>query len=191
LARKVLKLTPTMPTFLQTQLHSHPRRAAAALLAALVLSATPVAAEPVRQPDGWALGLMLGAPSGLTLKHWFGGSNAFDLGIGVGPGIRLHADYLWGISQLLSNKSDLTLDLYIGLGGVVGIPRGWCGTAFRPDWGCRTGDIYGGARVPFGLDARLSQAPITFGLEVAPGLWFGDGFVAGLLDAFLFVRFLL
>jgi hypothetical protein len=35
------------------------------------------------------------------------------------------------------------------------------------------------------------RAPVAFGLEIAPGIGLGRSFVSGLLDAFLFVRFLL
>lgn len=167
--------------------------ATALVATALGVVAAPVRADAVSQPAGWGLGLMLGAPTGLTLKYWTGAANALDLGLGVGPGLRVHGDYLWGIAQLLSNKSDLTLDLYVGAGPVLGVSRGWCGTAFRPrpKGGCREGALFVGARVPFGLDARVTRAPVTFGLELAPGLWLGRDFVSGLLDAFLFVRVLL
>jgi hypothetical protein len=164
----------------------------ALLAAALVVTAAPARAEPVSQPTGWGLGLMLGAPTGLTVKRWIGGANAWDVGVGVGPGFRLHGDFLWGLAELLPNKSDLTLDIYLGIGPVIGVARGWCGTTYRPRDECGGGDgeLFGGARVPLGLDARLARLPINFGLEVAPGVWLGRDFATGLLDVFLFVRFL-
>lgn len=166
----------------------------AVLFWATLLSATaPAYAEPVSQPEGWGLGIMLGAPTGLTLKNWTGGANAWDIGLGVGPGLRLHGDYLWGLAQVMSNKSDLTLDLYLGVGPVIGAAHGWCGTGFRPKGACGGGGgrLFAGARVPFGIEARLARAPFTFGLELAPGLWLSPDFVDGLLDVFLFGRFLL
>jgi hypothetical protein len=167
------------------------RRARFALIGALLFSTGAAYAEPVNHREGWAIGLMLGAPTALSLKNYLGGANAWDIGIGVGPGVRLHGDFLFGLAQLLRNKSDLSMDLYLGLGGVIGVPRGWCGTAFRPDWKCSSGSVYGAARVPMGLDLRLTRAPLTFGIELAPGVWFGEGFVGGLLDAAIFFRFLL
>jgi len=158
----------------------------------LLLTTAPRAeAGPVSNPPGLGLGLMLGDPTGLTLKQTLGGPNAWDLGVGVGPGLRLHADYLWGVAQLLSNTSTLSLDIYLGVGPVLGIARGWCGSTVSPGGDCRSRGIFAGVRVPFGLEARLARAPVTFGLEIAPGLWVGQHFSDGLLDVFLFVRFLL
>ncbi|HEY0838889.1 MAG TPA: hypothetical protein VGD74_01760 [Vulgatibacter sp.] len=160
------------------------------LLFALVLGAASAAgAAPVRQPNSNAIGFMLGGPTGLNFKHWFGGSDAFDVGLGAGPGLRLHADYLWGISQLLSNTSDMQLDFYVGAGGMFGFGGyGWCGWYDRRGgYYCRE-SAYLGGRVPLGLDMRLRRAPLSFGLEIAPGIvvsrWGGDG----LVDAFLFAR---
>jgi len=129
---------------------------------------------------------MLGYPLGLTAKYWLGGANAIDLGVGAGPGFRVHADYTWGLAQVLTKKTDLTLDLYLGLGGGFAFGSGYCG--FYGDRFC--GDrAFVGVRVPFGLDFRARRAPVNFGLELAPGIWVGN-YVTGLFDAFLFVRFL-
>lgn len=128
---------------------------------------------------------MLGVPLGLNAKYWLGGPNAFDLALGGGPGFRVHGDYEWGIAQVLKNKSDLTLDLYLGAGGALAIASGFC--EFYGDRFCQN-RVFVGARVPFGVDARLRKAPVDFGLELAPGIWVGS-YVAALFDAFLFVRY--
>ncbi len=169
------------------------RLAPVVLVVALMFSipARPVRAAPVSHPAGLGIGLMLGDPTGLTLKQTLGGANAWDLGVGIGPGVRLHADYLWGLAQLLSNTSTLSLDIYLGVGPVLGIARGWCGSSYDPGNACGGRGAFVGVRVPFGLEARLSRAPVTFGLEIAPGIWLGQNFSESLLDVFLFVRFLL
>ena len=164
----------------------------AGLMATAVLASTRSAeAEPVSQPEGLAFGLTLGWPMGVTMKHWLGGSNAWDLGVGVGPGLRLHADFLFGIAQVLSDTSDLTLDLYIGGGPIIGVTSVWCGRTFAPTDKCDDGRVFAGVRVPVGIDFRLRETPLEFGVEVAPGLWFAPSFFSGLLDAFVFVRFVL
>lgn len=156
------------------------------LLWLTVLSGGLAAAEPVNQPQGWGLGLMLGSPLGLNAKYWFGGPNAVDIGVGGGPGFRIHADYDWGLAQVLKNKTDLTLDLYLGVGGAVAFASGFC--EYYGDRFCQD-RVFGGVRVPFGIDARLRRAPVNFGLELAPGMWVGS-YLSGLFDAFLFVRFI-
>ncbi|MBC8134239.1 MAG: DUF3996 domain-containing protein [Deltaproteobacteria bacterium] len=146
-------------------------------------------AAPASHSTGLGIGLMLGNPTGISLKQSLGGANAWDVGIGAGSGLRLHADYLWGLAQLLSDTSALTLDIYLGVGPVLGISRGWCGDAYNPGRGCGNRGAFAGVRVPFGLEARLTRAPVSFGLEIAPGIAVGQNFTDGLLDVFLFVRF--
>ena len=156
----------------------------------LFLATLPAQAEPVSHPKGWGLGLMLGWPTGITAKQWLGGANAWDIGFGVGPGIRLHADYLWGLAQVLPKNAEATLDLYLGVGPALSIARGWCSYPYSPGYGCGGGSVLGGVRVPLGFDVRFKKAPVALGLELAPGLLVGAD-VHTLFDIFFFVRFLL
>jgi len=159
------------------------------LFAALLGVSSTAGAAPVRQPSSNALGFMLGGPTGISFKHWFGGSDAFDVGVGAGPGLRVHADYLWGIAQLLTNTSDMHLDFYVGAGGVLGFGGyGWCGWYDGRRGHYCADDAYLGARIPVGLDLGLRRAPITFGLEVAPGLAISPHRAGPLVDAFLYGR---
>lgn len=157
---------------------------AAALIAAPAAPAH--AAARVSQPAGWGLGLMLGSPTGLTAKHWLGGANAIDLGFGEGPGLRLHGDYLWGLAEVVPDRTELTLDLYVGAGGALGAASGPC-FYYRRHF-C-DGGAFIGARVPLGIEARIKRAPLTFGLEAAPVVWLGDFFDAW-FDVFAFARFI-
>jgi hypothetical protein len=161
------------------------RSASLSCLAVFLLTASAANSEPVRKPERWGIGLMLGYPVGLTAKYWLGGPNALDIGVGGGPGFRVHGDFDWGLAQVLTNKSDLTLDLYLGVGAALAVASGFC--AYYGDRFCNN-NVFVGARVPFGLDATLRRAPVNFGLELAPGIWFGN-YVTGLFDVFLFVRF--
>ncbi len=149
-------------------------------------------AAPVRQPSSLGLGFMVGSPTGLTGKYWLGGSDAIDAGLGFGPGFRVQASYLWGLAQLLRSTGDAQLDFYVGLGGLVGSGRGWCGWY---DGGRRYaacgGDPYLGARLPVGIDLRLRQAPLSFGFEIAPAIAMGPHGAGGFLDALLFARVVL
>jgi len=155
-------------------------------MAVVVLGGSVASAEPVKQPVGWGLGLMLGYPIGFNAKYWLGGPNALDVAVGGGPGFRVHGDFDWGLAEVV-RKSNLTLDLYLGVGGAVGFASTFCG--YYGDRFCRD-RFFVGARVPFGLDFRLRRAPLNFGLELAPGIWAGN-YVEGLFDVFVFVRFLI
>lgn len=161
---------------------------------ALALGIATSAGAAVRHPSNNGLGIMLGSPSGLTFKHYFGGSNAFDIGFGVGPGVRLHADYLWGLAEL-ARGSDATLDFYVGAGGLVGVGNGWCSWYdhghdrwHHDDGFCHDDEVFFGARVPVGLDLSLRKAPLSFGLELAPGLVVSPHDADALIDAFFFAR---
>ena len=104
-------------------------------------------------------------------------------------GLRVGVDYLWGLAQLLSDRSALDLDFYIGAGPFVGSLRGPCGGW---EWGTTcNGDLYLGGRVPIGLEAVFKRAPVAVGLELAPGLAFSAGRSGFLLDTVLTLRVLL
>lgn len=168
------------------------------LSAGILLTTAPVHADGVNQPAGWGLGLMLGSPTGITAKGWLGGANAWDVGLGFGgigfhPAFRVHANYLWGLAQILPDTSDVTLDLYLGAGALVGAGRyGPCDGRFDSRYynDCGVGHLYGGVRVPLGLDLRFQNAPIQLGLEVAPGVTVSEHYVSGLLDVALTARYL-
>jgi hypothetical protein len=142
---------------------------------------------------------MVGSPTGLTAKKWTGGADAWDFGLGLGgfgfnPGFRLHADYLWGLAQVISNPSDFTLDLYIGLGPVAGFGygNGSCRNSFNPRYyeDCGDGWLFAGARLPLGIDLRLQKAPIELAVEIAPGAVVSANYFSGLFDASLIARYL-
>jgi hypothetical protein len=156
----------------------------------LVLSITLCAGSAFAQTkpvsNNWGLGFMLGWPSGITLKNYVTDRSAWDFGVGVGPGVRLHVDYLGTLVQFAN-----TADFYLGVGGVLVIGNGWCGRTYDPGHACSNDDtVYGGLRVPIGLDIRPADGPISLGVEVAPGLWFGQDVLATLLDAYFFLRVL-
>lgn len=147
---------------------------------------------PVSEPPRWALGVTLGEPTGVSVKRYLGGKNAFDLNIDFvyGPGFRLGADYLWGLAQLLSDRSVADLNFYLGAGPFLGTLQGPCEGfgGWRRD--CN-GDVYAGGRMPVGLELVFKRVPVTLGLEVAPGIAFAPGRAGFLLDAALVARVLL
>ncbi|MCA1828722.1 MAG: hypothetical protein ABR567_13775 [Myxococcales bacterium] len=165
----------------------------ALLLTALLVAAPAMAAPPrgaldtVSRPDRWAVGVMLGDPTGLTLKRYLG-RNAFDAYLGFwAPGLRFGADYLWNLGRL-AHSPKVDLDLYVGGGAFAGALSGPCGPGFIS---CGGGAAYVGGRMPFGAELLLREAPVTFGAEIAPGLAAGNFGAGFLLDFLLIARVLL
>ena len=164
-----------------------------ALACALLLAASPAIAQqrltPARRPARWALGLTIGDPFGISLKRYLGTANAWDayVAFAYGPGIRFGGDWLWNLGRLIAERK-FELDLYAGVGPFIGALSDPCGPGFINNR-CN-GDLYFGARVPFGLELLLREAPVTFGLELAPGIAFAPGRAGLLLDFFLAVRWL-
>lgn len=159
---------------------------------AAVASSGDVETMPVSESPRWALGVTLGEPTGVSVKRYLGGKNAFDMNIDFvyGPGFRIGADYLWGLAQLLTDRSTADLNFYLGAGPFLGTLQGPCEGfgGWRRD--CN-GDLYAGGRMPIGLEAVFKRIPITLGLEVAPGIAFAPGRAGFLFDASLVARVLL
>jgi hypothetical protein len=169
---------------------------AVCLVAALLLAVAPAFARPPQRsldqadmPARWALGFTLGDPFGLSLKRYLRGGQAWDLNVAFayGPGFRVGGDWLWTLARL-ERSAKFELDLYAGVGPFVGVLNDPCGPGFITNR-CN-GDIYFGGRVPIGLEVLLREAPVSFGLEIAPGLGFAPGRAGALLDFLLAIRFL-
>lgn len=106
---------------------------------------------------GVGIGFMVGEPTGLSLKSWTQGNNAFDVGfawsLGRYDAINIHADYLWHNYSAFDDVDSGTLPLYYGIGGRV---------IFDDE------NAVIGARVPIGINYLFEDAPIGLFLEVAP-----------------------
>jgi hypothetical protein len=124
------------------------------------------------------------------LKRYLGGAHAidFNLALAYGPGARFGIDWLFGLGRL-ERHAKFDLDLYVGLGPFVGVFQGPCGPWFAET--CNNGDVYVGGRVPVGVELLLKEAPVTFGLELAPGIRFGTVGAHGVFDLLLAIRWLL
>lgn len=107
--------------------------------------------------EGVGIGFMVGEPTGLSLKSWTGGNNAFDVGLAWSLGrydaVNIHADYLWHNFELFNDIESGTLPFYYGIGGRL---------ILADD------DAVLGARVPVGLNYLFDDSPVGLFLEVAP-----------------------
>jgi len=159
------------------------------LLASAPALAAPSGLTPVRRPARWGLGLTIGDPFGVTLKRYLGNENAWDVyaAFAYGPGVRFGGDWLWDLGRMVAERK-FDLDLYAGVGPFFGVLSDPCGPGFINDR-CN-GDAYFGARVPLGIEMLLREAPVTIGLEIAPGVGFAPGRSGFLLDFLLAVRWL-
>jgi hypothetical protein len=107
--------------------------------------------------DGFGLGVIVGEPTGLSVKKWTDDTHAVDAALAFsltnGNAFQFHADYLihdtsGSIPELKGN-----LPWYYGIGGRI-----------KAD----NGDTRVGVRVPVGVSYMFADAPLDFFAEVAP-----------------------
>jgi len=123
---------------------------------AIILSIQPVSSSAQTNKantHNLGLGLMLGEPSGVSVKSWLGQKSAFDIGAawslsGRDEALHLHADYLH--HSWFENRKNLAF--YYGLGGRV----------------IFSDNAVAGVRVPFGLTYVFEGIPIDLFVEAAP-----------------------
>ncbi len=125
------------------------------------------------QSSGFGAGIILGEPTGISVKGWISGDRAIDGALAwslrSGSYFSLHADYLFHNMDLISISKG-RLPLYYGPGARL---RSWTGNRYW-DHG-RWHDYDGsrasfGIRFPVGLDYLPDKAPVDVFLEVAPSL---------------------
>jgi len=107
------------------------------------------------QSSGFGAGIMLGEPTGISLKNWISQSNAWDAGIawklGKNDAFHLHADYLWHAYDII-NVDKGVLPLYYGIGIRV----------------LFTDESHLGIRGVIGLDYLFEGLPLDVFLELVP-----------------------
>lgn len=140
--------------------------AASALTAALLaLSPAPAAADG----GPFGAGIILGEPSGLSLKLFLDARHALDAALDfsfVDDTLYVHADYLLHFSGwAVRGGTQHHFIPYVGVGGKIGVhDRG--GKHHDDD---ASGAI--GVRVPLGIAWIPGKAPIDIFLEIVPGLF--------------------
>ena len=114
------------------------------------------------------LGVILGEPTGLSVKYWLDDKQAIDGGatwsFWDGDGFQLHADYLWhGFEFLSPLVVSGKLPVYAGVGARL---------KFRDDNGKHDdgGDTVFGLRVPLGVSYLFDGKPFDIFAEIAPTL---------------------
>lgn len=147
------------------------RPLAAAIAVALTLGVVAESADARPRPrrakrfvanKTFGLGLMIGAPTGLSGKYFYGRDKAIDFGVGAfryyrgRDGLQIHVDHLWHPVTLASTE-DFELPLYVGIGGRV----------FDFDDDNDRDGLALGVRAPVGISLDLNRTPIDIFFELA------------------------
>lgn len=131
----------------------------------------------------WGLGVVLGEPTGLSVKYWTNYDNAFvfDLGSSYFGSPRLGADYLWHFNAFNSDMANL----YAGPGLALGFGEGhgfWDRT-FRTNTGTALG-----VRGVFGVDILPRRTPLEIFGEIGVLVGLTPDFGSG-IDGAIGIRF--
>jgi len=166
----------------------------AVLLALLVQGVTPASAAAqsrasVSHREGdFGLGLIIGDPTGINGKYFLSQELAVDgsLGFGFigGRHTKLQFDFLWHFG--LERWPAAGLDFYVGVGPALAISDGHY--HYDRNHAHDHGDLWIGARAPFGASLTFTKVPFDIFLEIAAELWIIDHAVLD-LDAALGFRY--
>lgn len=107
------------------------------------------------QDKGFGVGVIIGEPTGISLKNWLNTKNAIDAGFSwtlYKPALHIHVDYLWHSYNVFNTKE--RIPLYYGVGG-------------RIKFGNKD-DARIGLRGVIGVDFFVRNAPIDIFIEIAP-----------------------
>jgi hypothetical protein len=153
----------------------------------LLITAAEGYAQRIGGGDNFGFGIILGDPTGLTVKYYTepGKALVFDLGASYFGSPRISGDYIWHFDAF---NSDVT-NLYAGPGLVLGFGEGsgWYGKDgrfFTRD----KNDLGIGVRGIFGLNFVPRRTPLEFFVELGVLLGLAPSFGSG-VDAALGMRF--
>ena len=114
------------------------------------------------QVKGFGAGIIIGEPTGISVKGWLSHNTAIDGAIAWSfasqSSMHIHADYLWHTKSLISSSSG-ELPFYYGIGGRLKFGN----NSDNSSSGTRLG-----VRVPVGLSYKFNHEPVDIFLEVVP-----------------------
>ena len=127
------------------------------VIAAISLSLVISTGLLFAQSSGTGIGVILGEPTGLSLKSWIGPDTAFDIAVAWSfeheDEIHLHGDWLRHYRGIFNERSPyVDLPLYLGIGGRVILQE----------------DALAGIRFVGGIDILFERIPVDIFLEIAP-----------------------
>jgi hypothetical protein len=133
------------------------RYCVAILIAVLLSSGTAFA----QGTGGLGIGIILGEPTGLSLKKWLDDRRAIDAAaawtFAKNSSFTFHADYLLHRYDLINDQmqgNGSRIPIYFGLGARLTVGD----------------ETKVGMRIPLGLSYVFKKYPLDFFIEIAPGL---------------------
>jgi len=132
------------------------------LIVATILILTAISAMPATagtNQEGFGMGVLLGEPSGLSMKWWTGLRSAWAAGVGYSlkddADLHGHVDYLWHKVRDLGSDQP-RLPLYYGIGA-----------RYRAN---DVGEDSVGIRIPIGLEYLFANSSFDVFFEIVPVL---------------------
>jgi hypothetical protein len=138
-----------------------------AKVAGAVIFAILLFALSVRAEDGFGLGVILGEPTGISVKKWITNEHAVDgaaaWSFSENDSFQLHADYLIHNFGILK-PGDIggRLPLYCGVGARIKLE------SHDNENGRNNHDELLGVRIPFGISYIFANAPVDLFAEIVP-----------------------
>ncbi|HKI84283.1 MAG TPA: hypothetical protein VKA63_08105 [Candidatus Krumholzibacteria bacterium] len=125
----------------------------------LIAVLIPVSTAASEHRSSFGAGIILGEPTGVSMKLWTGGSTAVQGAVAWSftehTNLHLHADYIWHRWNLIQVEKG-SLPLYFGVGGRLRLRDEVDDTL--------------GVRFPVGLAYEFADAPFDLFLELVPVL---------------------
>ncbi len=142
------------------------------LLSAVIISLlflTVSGAATAGPRDGTGVGIILGEPTGLSVKKWTGATQAIDFGVAwsfsENNSFHFHTDYLIHSFDILkTDDPGVKIPVYFGLGGRLKLSEE------GDEKGRNDEDSLIGIRIPFGVSYLFRDAPLDIFMEIVPVL---------------------
>lgn len=130
------------------------------LLILTIVSLAAMTAAATAQTSGTGVGIIVGEPTGITLKHWISSNTAIDAAAAWSfsgdADLHVHVDWLHHNWYLLKDETDITegeLPIYFGIGGRVKV---------------QDEDSMVGVRFIAGVAYMFENSPLEVFFEIAP-----------------------
>jgi hypothetical protein len=121
------------------------------------------------ETSGQELGIAVGTPSEISYQYEFSERNAMNLGLAYDSDhfVYISGDYHWRVHSLV--RSPLVTP-YVGAGLFAAFHTRSYDESHHDYYGVRNPDVVAAVRIPFGLEVRPAEVPLTIFGELVPAL---------------------